>query len=67
MAEDQVMRSIYLKPCDDTELRQLARDKRVTKNDLIRSAIIAKLKEWREANGDETLEADLTLRGRRMR
>lgn len=66
MAEDMVMRSIYLKPSDDTELRQLAHDKRVTKNDLIRSAIIAKLKEWRDANSDETLEADLAL-GRRTR
>ena len=66
MAEDMVMRSIYLKPSDDTELRQLAHEKHVSKNDLIRSAIIAKLTEWREANNDEKLEADLAL-GRRTR
>lgn len=64
MASEMVMRSVYLRPQDDTQLRQLAHEKNVSKNDLIRSAVSAKLKEWGEANNDERFQEDLSL-GRR--
>jgi hypothetical protein len=62
--EDLVMRSVFLRVGDDNELRQLAHEKRVTKNDLIRSAVAAKLKEWRQKEG--TADKDLQL-GKRSR
>jgi hypothetical protein len=62
MADDMVMRSVYLRPRDDTELRQLAHEMQVSKNDLIRSAIQSKLEEWRDDS--DVLERDLRL-GRR--
>jgi hypothetical protein len=44
----------------------LAHEKNVSKNDLIRSAVSSKLREWEQANNDEALEKDLEL-GRRVR
>ncbi|WP_076970135.1 hypothetical protein [Roseomonas mucosa] len=67
MPEDMVMRSVYLRPSEDTELRQLAFEEGVSKNDLIRSAVSAKLKEWRESNSKELLVRDLELGRRRPR
>lgn len=67
MPEDMVMRSVYLRPSEDTELRQLAFEKNVSKNDLIRSAVGAKLLEWRAPNNGEVLDRDLELGGRRSR
>jgi hypothetical protein len=46
MADDMVMRSIYVRPLEDAQLRQLAHNLNVTKSDLIRSAIRIKLSEW---------------------
>lgn len=66
MPDGMVMRSVYLRPQDDTKLRQLAHEKQVSKNDLIRSAVAAKLTEWEQANSDEKLDQDLEL-GRRTR
>ena len=66
MAGEMVMRSVYLRPEDDTALRELAFTKNVTKNDLIRSAVAAKLQEWRKNNNDDALQRDLTL-GQRVR
>lgn len=48
MAEGMVRRSIYLDQADDSELRQIAFELRVSKSDLIRAAIRHRLKEWRE-------------------
>jgi hypothetical protein len=55
MAEDMVMRSVYLRPSEDAELRQLAHDLEVTKSDLIRSAISLKLQEWLKSNDRERI------------
>lgn len=66
MPDGMVMRSVYLRPQEDTKLRQLAHEKNVSKNDLIRSAVAAKLREWEQANSDERLNEDLAL-GRRTR
>ena len=64
MADEMVMRSVYLRPRDDAELRQLAFREEVSKSDLIRSAIRAKLDEW--WSDPEALRRDLGL-GRRER
>ncbi len=45
MAGEMVMRSVYLRPEDDTALKELAYKKNVSKNDLIRSAVAAKLED----------------------
>lgn len=66
MAGEMVMRSVYLRPEDDTALKELAYKKNVSKNDLIRSAIAAKLEDWRKNNSDEVLKRDLAL-GQRIR
>ena len=63
--EDLVMRSVFLRVQDDNALRQLAHEKRVTKNDLIRSAVAAKLHEWQQ-EPEETFQKDLQL-GKRIR
>src|SRR3546814_18051338 len=44
MAEDMVMRSVYVRPGEDANLRQLAHDFNVTTSDLIRSSLRLKLK-----------------------
>jgi len=62
--DDLVMRSVYLRPSEDSQLRQMAHELNVTKSDLIRSAISTKLKEWREANSLERVLDDLQF-GRR--
>lgn len=67
MPEDLVMRSVYLPPSEDTELRQLAFELNVSKNELIRSAVSAKLKEWRKSNSRHVLLSDLELGRRRPR
>jgi hypothetical protein len=64
MPEDLVMRSVYLTLHDDTILRQIAHDHHVSKNELIRSAIAAKLEEWTAS--PVALDKDLEL-GRRSR
>jgi predicted transcriptional regulator len=61
---EMVMRSVYLWPTQDSELRQLAHDLNVTKSDLIRSAIGVKLREWLQANDDQGVRQDLEV-GRR--
>ncbi len=50
MVDDMVMRSVYLRPAEDAQLRQLAHELNVTKSDLIRSAISVKLLEWLRSN-----------------
>lgn len=57
--DGMVMRSIYLAPLEDGQLRQLAHDLHVSKSDLIRSAIGAKLKEWLQDETDRSVLADL--------
>lgn len=64
MNEEMVMRSVYLRPSEDGRLRRLAFDHDVTKSDLIRSAISAKLQEWMADPSNEVLLRDLEL-GRR--
>lgn len=59
--EDLVMRSVFLRVQDDNALRQLAHEKRVSKNELIRSAVAAKLQEWRAENSAAALDHDLEL------
>ncbi len=59
MAEDMVMRSVYVRPREDAELRQLAHDYNVTKSDLIRSAIRLKLGEWLADNSGKKLLEDV--------
>jgi hypothetical protein len=65
MSEELVMRSVYLRPTEDSQLRQLAHEFKVTKSDLIRSAISVKLKEWLQSEGSvDLILHDLTF-GRR--
>ncbi|MEC4593808.1 hypothetical protein VPG91_22600 [Nitrospirillum amazonense] len=60
MNEDLVMRSVYLRPSEDGQLRQLAHELNVTKSDLIRSAISVKLREWLlDSNSTELVMRDL--------
>ncbi|PJG47123.1 hypothetical protein CAF53_01870 [Sphingobium sp. LB126] len=59
MAEDLVMRSVYVRAGEDAQLRQLAHELNVTKSDLIRSAISRKLAEWIADNSGEKLRADI--------
>lgn len=61
---EMVMRSVYLWPAQDSELRQLAHELNVTKSDLIRSAIGVKLREWLEAGDPQAVKRDLEV-GRR--
>jgi hypothetical protein len=61
MPNEMVMRSVYLRPEEDAALRQLAFDIEVTKSDLIRSAISAKLDEWLQSNSLELLLKDVEL------
>ncbi|WP_237478602.1 hypothetical protein [Lichenibacterium dinghuense] len=64
MVDDMVMRSVYLRPAEDSELRQLAHELNVTKSDLIRSAIGIKLREWLASDDTDLIMRDLTV-GRR--
>jgi hypothetical protein len=64
MVEDMVMRSVYLRPAQDAELRDLAHRLNVTKSDLIRSAISVKLFEWLQTNDCDSILAEVEL-GRR--
>lgn len=59
MADDMVMRSVYVRPLEDAQLRQLARTLDVSKSDLIRSAISLKLKDWLSDNSGESVRTDL--------
>lgn len=61
MANEMVMRSIYLRPEEDAALRQLAFEIEVTKSDLIRSAISAKLEQWLESDSTELVLKDVEL------
>jgi hypothetical protein len=64
MANEMVMRSVYLRPAEDAQLRDLAFSLSVTKSDLIRSAIGVKLAEWL-AGGEDEVRRDLES-GRRL-
>ena len=59
MADDMVMRSVYLRPNEDTELKRLAHTFDFTKSDLIRAAISLKLAEWRMDNSGEAFLRDV--------
>ncbi len=59
MADDLVMRSVYLPTREDNELRQLAHELKVSKSDLIRSAIIVKLRDWHEDRSRKIVREDL--------
>lgn len=59
MADDLVMRSLYLGVKEDSDLRQLAHELRVSKSELMRSAISAKLEAWLAANSAELIMEDL--------
>lgn len=56
-----VMRSVYLDPMEDSQLRQLAFELDVTKSDLIRSAVGIKLREWLQSNSREQVLNDLQV------
>lgn len=57
--EDMVMRSVYLRPQQDGNLRQLAHELNVTKSDLIRAAIATKLVEWLSSKDSEAIRRDI--------
>jgi len=59
MADDLVMRSVYLPVREDNDLRQLAHELKVSKSDLIRSAIIVKLREWHEDRSRKLVRDDV--------
>lgn len=59
MVDDMVMRSVYLRPSEDSQLRDLAHKLNVTKSDLIRSAIGLKLVEWLRSNDSEQILRDI--------
>lgn len=61
MAGEIVMRSVFLRPEDDTTLKELAYRMNVSKNDLARLAVAEKLEEWRQDDSDEVLQRDLAL------
>lgn len=61
MTNDMVMRSVYLRPLQDNQLRQLAHTLDVTKSDLIRAAISSKLMEWLQSNDREKLLEEVAL------
>ena len=61
MSEDLVMRSIYLRPIEDAQLRQLAVDLNVTKSDLVRAAVGIKLKEWLADNSKTKAAEDVAV------
>ena len=46
MVNELIMRSVYLTHKEDAALRQLALRLNVTKSDLIRTAVCAKIDEW---------------------
>lgn len=59
MDDNLVLRSVNLWARDDSALRQFAFDRAITKSDLIRAAVRAKLEEWRTDNTGEVLQGDL--------
>lgn len=59
MAEELVMRSVYVPASEDAKLRQLAHESGYTKSDLIRAAIKLKVEEWIKSNGLELLRTDV--------
>jgi hypothetical protein len=59
MVDDMVMRSVYLRPAEDAQLRELAHTLNVTKSDLIRSAIAMKLFEWMQSNDSDRILQDV--------
>ncbi len=61
MPNEMVMRSVYLRPEEDAALRQLAFEIEVTKSDLIRSAISAKLEQWLQSDSTELVLKDVEL------
>ena len=59
MVNEMVLRSVYLRPSEDSQLRQLAHDLNVTKSDLIRSAISVKLRDWLEGEDEQAILNDV--------
>lgn len=59
MADEMVMRSVYLRPSDDARLRELAYRLNVTKSDLIRSAIALKLADWHQMDDDDSIQQEV--------
>jgi predicted DNA-binding protein len=59
VAEELVMRSVYVPASEDARLRQLAHESGYTKSDLIRAAIKLKVEEWVKSNGLEQLRNDV--------
>lgn len=64
MDEELVMRSVYLKLMEDSQLRQLAHELKVSKSDLIRSAVSLKLREWLGSENNDLVLEDIKA-GRR--
>ncbi len=52
--ENLVMRSVFLDIRDDTRLRQLAHERRCSKNELIREAIVRFLRDQEVMNAEPT-------------
>lgn len=59
MVNEMVLRSVYLRPFEDSQLRQLAHELNVTKSDLIRSAISVKLRDWLDAKDEQLIRSDV--------
>lgn len=59
MSDEMVMRSVYLRPLQDAQLRNLAHELGTTKSDLIRSAISIKLLEWLRTNDADAIRRDI--------
>jgi hypothetical protein len=59
MVNEMVLRSVYLRPSEDAQLRQLAHELNVTKSDLIRSAISVKLRDWLETSDEKVILNDV--------
>lgn len=59
MDDKLVLRSVNLWSRDDSALRQYAFEHEISKSDLIRAAVRAKLEEWRSDNSGEVLQGDL--------
>lgn len=59
-----ILRSVYLRPSEDAQLRQLAHEINATKSDLIRAAVTIKLREWLADESNASVIGDV-IEGRR--
>ena len=59
MAEEMVMRSVYVRPSEDALLRELAFDLKVSKSELIRAAISLKLRDWLASDDEDIILKDV--------